>query len=88
MKEFVEYLIKNLVDYPESVNIQCFEGDRGIVVEIRVAQTDIGKIIGRHGNTIKALRTIVSSVSSRIGKHVRLELIEPEAAESSDVQES
>lgn len=78
MKEFVEYIIKNLVDNPNSVDIQCFEGDRGIIVEIRVAQSDVGKIVGRHGNTIKALRTIISSVSARLGKHVRLELVEPE----------
>lgn len=79
MKEFVEYIIKNLVDNPNAVDIQCFEGERGIIIEIRAAQADIGKIVGRHGNTIKALRTIISSVSARLGKHVRLELIEPEA---------
>ena len=55
MKEFVEYLIKNLVDDPNSVDVRCFEGERGMIVEVRVAQPDIGKIVGRHGNTIKSL---------------------------------
>ena len=82
MKEFVEYLIKNLVDDPNSVDVRCFEGERGMIVEVRVAQPDIGKIVGRHGNTIKSLRTIISAVSARLGKHVRLELIEPAAVEA------
>ncbi|MDR3624355.1 MAG: KH domain-containing protein [Chlamydiales bacterium] len=79
MKEFVEYLIKNLVDEPNCVSVKCFEGERGIIVEVSVAQKDIGKVVGRHGNTIKSLRTIISAVSARLGKHVRLELIEPGA---------
>lgn len=79
MKEFIEYIVKNLVDNPNAVDIKCYEGERGIIVEIRVAQADVGKIVGRHGNTIKSLRTIVTSVSARLGKHVRLELIEPES---------
>lgn len=86
MKEFVEYLIKNLVDHPNNVQVQCFEGERGMIVEVQVEKSDIGKIVGRHGNTIKSLRTIISAVSARVGKHVRLELIEPEETQETSQQ--
>lgn len=76
MKEFVEYLVKNLVEDPHAVTINCYEGDAGIVVEIRVGQGDIGKVVGRKGMTIKALRTISSMVCARLGLKVRLELVE------------
>ena len=76
MKEFVEYIVKNLVDNPEAVEVKSFEGERGMIIEIRVAQTDIGKVVGKHGRSIKALRTVVMTVCSRLGKRARLELIE------------
>ena len=76
MKEFVEYIVKNLVDNPDGVEVKCIEGERGIIIEVRVAQDDVGKVIGKHGRTIKALRTVVMTVCSRIGKRARLELIE------------
>lgn len=76
MKEFVEYLVKNLVEDPHAVAINCYEGDTGVVVEIRVGQADIGKVVGRKGMTIKALRTIASMVCARLGLKVRLELVE------------
>ncbi|MCX6995485.1 MAG: KH domain-containing protein [Chlamydiae bacterium] len=78
MKEFVEYIVKNLVDNPQDINVGSFEGERGMIIEIRVPKKDIGKVVGRQGNTIKALRTIVTAISARLGKHVRLELIEPD----------
>jgi len=76
MKEFIEYLIKNLVDLPEKVDVRCFENDRGITVEVRVGQTDIGKVVGRKGLTIKAIRTIAMMVCARLGHRVRVELVE------------
>ena len=53
MKEFVEYIVKNLVDTPNDVNVNCYEGERGMIVEVRVNPQDIGKVVGRKGNTIK-----------------------------------
>lgn len=76
MKEFIEYLIKNLVDHPDSVNVQCIEGDKAIIIEVRVGSGDIGKVVGRKGATIKALRTICAMVCARLGRKVRLELVE------------
>lgn len=76
MKEFVEYLVKNLVDHPDQVKVDLFEGTAGLLVELRVAQEDVGKVIGRAGNTIKSIRTIVATVCAKLGKKMRLELIE------------
>jgi uncharacterized protein len=76
MKEFIEYIIKNLVDSPESVDVRCFDGEKGVIIEVRVGSGDVGKVIGRKGMTIKALRTIVMTACARLGRRIRLEIIE------------
>ncbi len=76
MKEFVEYLVRNLVDSPEHVDVKCLENERGVTVEVRVGQGDVGKVVGRKGMTIKALRTISMMVCARLGRRVRIELVE------------
>lgn len=76
MNEFIAYLIKNLVDKPESVQVQVVENPEGTVVEVRVSNEDIAKVVGRHGKTIKSLRTIVMSIGARFGKRVHLELVQ------------
>jgi predicted RNA-binding protein YlqC (UPF0109 family) len=76
MKEFVAYLIKNLVDAPNAVDVQLVEGEQGTIVEVRVSPEDAAKIVGRQGRTIKALRTIAMTVGARFGRRVRLELIQ------------
>ena len=76
MKEFVAYIVKNLVDEPDLVTVHCDQGERGLVVEIRVGQKDIGKVVGRKGTTINALRTIAMTACARLGHKVRVELVE------------
>jgi predicted RNA-binding protein YlqC (UPF0109 family) len=76
MKEFIEYIVKNLVDKPNSVDVKCYEKESGVVVEVRVDSDDIGKVVGRKGLTIKALRTIVITACARLGHRVNLELVE------------
>lgn len=78
MEEFVAYIIKNLVSEPEAVSVKCCEGDERLSIEIRVASADVGKIIGRRGNTINALRTIVRTVATRLGRKVQIDLIQDE----------
>lgn len=76
MEQFISYIVKNLVDDPSAVRVECRqEGDR-ISVELRVAANDVARVIGRRGKTIQALRTIVMSAAARVGFRVRLELIE------------
>lgn len=75
MNEFIAYMIKNLVEAPDDVQVQVFEGESSTIVEIRVAADDVAKVIGKQGRTIKALRTIAITVAARFGKKIRLELI-------------
>lgn len=78
MKAFIEYVVKALVDYPEQVDIREVDGERVIVFEVRLNPTDVGKVIGKSGRTITAIRTLLSSAAAKNGKRAMLEIIEPE----------
>lgn len=75
MKDFVAYLVKNLVDHPDSVNVDVYEGEKSTVIEIKVSPDDIAKVVGRGGRTIKALRTIAMTVGARFDRKVRVEVV-------------
>jgi len=83
MKEFVEYIVKNLVDYPDKVRINEVGGSNSLIIELSVEKSDIGKIIGKKGKTITAIRTLLMSVASRNGMRVSLEILEDEHKNSS-----
>ena len=76
MKDLVEYLAKALVDEPEQVNVTEVEGERVTVIELRVAQTDLGKVIGKQGRTARALRTILNANATKLKKRAVLEIVE------------
>ena len=78
MEEFVAYLVKNLVSNPDEVKVSLREEEGRIEIDIRVAHEDIGKVIGRGGNTVNALRTITRVIAARLGKRVHLELLQEE----------
>ena len=78
MKAFIEYVVKELVDFPEQVDIREVDGDRGMLFELRLNPSDIGKVIGKSGRTITAIRTLLISAAAKNGKRVMLEIIEPE----------
>jgi uncharacterized protein len=78
MKEFVAYIVKNLVDYPDKVAINEVEGTHTLIIELSVEKSDIGKIIGKRGKTINAIRTLLMSVASRNNLRVNLEILEDE----------
>lgn len=75
MKEFFDYIVKNLVDEPDAVEIQIVEGENGMLIEVRVADDDVAKVVGRKGRIINSLRTIAMTVGARFGQRVRLELV-------------
>lgn len=79
MKEFVEYIVKNLVDNPDRVSINEIGGTQTLILELKVQKSDIGKIIGKNGKTINAIRTLLMSVASRNGLRVNLEIIEDDS---------
>ena len=76
MKEFVEFIVKKIVDSPDQVEVSFIEGKITAIIELRVAPEDVGKIIGKSGRTANALRTLVSAVASRQNQKVVLEIIE------------
>jgi predicted RNA-binding protein YlqC (UPF0109 family) len=80
MKEFVAYIVKNLVDHPEMVKINEIGGTQTLIIELSVEKSDIGKIIGKKGKTINAIRTLLMSVASRNGIRVNLEILEESGA--------
>ena len=76
MKDLIEYIAKALVDKPEDVAVNGIEGQQTYVVELKVAKEDIGKIIGKHGHTARAIRTILNSASMKMKKRGFLEILE------------
>lgn len=76
MKTFIEYLAKRLVDRPEEVVVREVVGERTTVFELQVGDGELGKVVGKQGRTIRALRTIMSGVGTKEGKRVILELLE------------
>ena len=76
MREFIEYIAKQLVDQPEQVVIEEETIDDKLILKLKVAQPDIGKIIGKKGRTAFALRTLVAAVGKKAGKKVLLEVID------------
>jgi len=78
MKAFIEYVVKSLVDYPEQVEIREVDGERVLLFEVRLNPSDVGKVIGKSGRTITAIRTLLTSAAAKNGKRAMLEIIEPE----------
>ena len=76
MKELVEAMAKALVDRPEEVNVKEVDGEKTTVFELRVATSDLGKVIGKQGKTARSMRTILGAAGTKIGKRCVLEILE------------
>lgn len=76
MKDLVTFLARELVDQPDQVRVTQVEGEKSIILELRVAQSDMGKVIGRQGRVAKALRNVVRAAAPRGGKLVYLEILD------------
>jgi predicted RNA-binding protein YlqC (UPF0109 family) len=76
MKELIEQIAKAIVEKPEEVQVNGIEGENAIVIELRVAKDDIGKVIGKKGKTISAMRTILNATRAQKRKRQVLEVIE------------
>ncbi len=75
-KDLVEYIAKTLVDDPSGVAVNVIEGEKSTILELKVADGDIGKVIGKHGRIAKAIRTLLSASSTKSGKRVVLEILD------------
>lgn len=76
VREAVELIVKNLVRDPEAVDVREVERERATVVEVRVAQGDVGKVIGRQGRTVKALRSLLHAASQKHNRRYVLDIVE------------
>ena len=76
MKDLVAYIAKALVDRPEEVVVTEKKGQQVSIIELKVAKEDLGKVIGKHGRTAEAMRTILNAVSTKLKKRCVLELLE------------
>lgn len=76
MVELVLAIAKSLVDHPESVEVRETEGKQGIIIELKVAPEDMGKIIGKQGRIAKALRTVVKAAATRDNRNVVVEIVQ------------
>ena len=74
MKELLTYVANNLVDDPEAVTVEQYDNNGETILELHVAQADMGKVIGRQGRIAKEIRTLVRSVGQRTGKRVFVEI--------------
>ena len=73
--DLVEYVAKSLVDDPDAVTVEVINGDEGTIIELRVAEPDMGKVIGRNGSVAKVLRTLLKVTTARDGEPVQLEIV-------------
>jgi predicted RNA-binding protein YlqC (UPF0109 family) len=76
MKDFLNQIVQALVDNPEQIQINAIEGSQTTVLELKVAESDMGKVIGKHGRTANAIRTLLNAASGKAGKRYMLEITE------------
>ena len=76
LKDLVEYMAKSLVDVPDEVEVNEIDAEQTTVVELKVAKSDLGKVIGKQGRTARSMRTILSAASVKLNKRSVLEILE------------
>jgi predicted RNA-binding protein YlqC (UPF0109 family) len=76
MKQLIELIAKALVDNPDAVHVNEIEGERTTVYELRVGPGDLGKVIGKNGQTARSIRILVNAASAKLGKRAVLEILE------------
>jgi predicted RNA-binding protein YlqC (UPF0109 family) len=76
MKELVRSMAQALVDRPDEVEVRVVEGEKTTLLELKVAEADLGKVIGRQGRTARAMRTIVNAAATKLKKRAVLEILE------------
>ena len=76
MKDLVTFIVRNLVESPDAVEVREVAGDKAQVYEVKVNEADLGKVIGKQGRTIRSVRTLVSAAASREGKRATVEVVD------------
>ena len=76
LKALIELMAKALVDKPDEVSVRETDGEKTTIIELRVAQDDLGKVIGKQGRTARSMRTILNAAGTKLGKRCILEILE------------
>jgi predicted RNA-binding protein YlqC (UPF0109 family) len=76
LKELIQTIAMELVDHPDEVVVTEIAGDNNSLIELRVAKDDIGKVIGKEGRTAQSMRTLLTAVSTKIGKRAHLDIVD------------
>ncbi len=76
MKELIEYIVKSLVDHPEDIRITEVDGERTIIFELRCHADDVGKVIGKSGKTVSAIRILLNTAAAKQGRRAMLEVVD------------
>jgi len=76
VEEFLEFVIRQLIEFPDEMVLTRLDGPRKVVFKLQLRQSDVGKIIGKHGQTINAIRNLLSAAASRHGQRVLLQIDE------------
>lgn len=84
LKSLIEYIAKSLVDLPDRVDVSEIEGEKTTILELRVAEEDLGKVIGKYGRTAKAMRTVINAAATKEQKRAVLEILENESPPESE----
>jgi uncharacterized protein len=81
-KEFVEYVVKAIVDHPDQVEVKRSIDEMGVLIELTVSPEDMGKIIGKEGKTAKSIRTLLRVLGAKNDARLNLKIVEPEKEET------
>jgi uncharacterized protein len=76
MKDLVEFLAKSLVDHPDEVRVRSYEREQATVLELEVAEEDLGKVIGRQGRTARAMRTVLAAAGQKTRRRLILDIVD------------
>ena len=88
MEEFLEYVIKQLIEFPDEMVLTRHEAPRKVSFHVRLRQSDIGKVIGKHGHTIAAIRNLLNAAASRHNQRAALEIVEERNAQSANAPDA
>ena len=76
MQEFLDFVVRQLIDYPDEMLLSKLEANRKVLFRLQLRQSDVGKVIGKHGQTIIAIRNLLSAAAARHGQRASLEIVE------------
>ncbi|MGV3531908.1 MAG: KH domain-containing protein [Chthoniobacteraceae bacterium] len=79
MQEFLDFVLRQLIDYPDDMILTKLEGNKKTIFKLQLRQSDVGKVIGKHGQTIIAIRNLLAAAAARHGERAILEIVEDEA---------